>query len=60
MAEVAGIIVVVIALFIGLWIQGWAFGDFERPRATGGPQGQPGAGSSAATDRTAGEPTPQP
>jgi hypothetical protein len=30
MVEVAGIIVVVIALFVGLWIQGWAFGDFER------------------------------
>lgn len=31
MQEVASIVVVVISLFLGLWLLGWAFGDFQRP-----------------------------
>ena len=32
MDEVAGIVIVVIALFVGLAVLGWAYGDFERPQ----------------------------
>lgn len=31
MDEVASIVIVVIALVLGLWVLGWAFGDFQRP-----------------------------
>ena len=30
MHEVAGILVVVVALFVGLWVLGWAYGDFRK------------------------------
>lgn len=32
MQEVFSIIVVVIAMFAGLWVIGWAYGDFEKPK----------------------------
>jgi len=31
MDEVASIVIVVVALFVGLALLGWACGDFERP-----------------------------
>ena len=33
MDEVASIVIVVVALFLGLALLGWAYGDFERPRS---------------------------
>ncbi len=32
MQEVASIIYVVIALFVGLWFLGWCCGDFRKPQ----------------------------
>ncbi len=34
MEEVAGILVVVVALIAGLLVLGWAYGDFHRPSGT--------------------------
>ena len=30
MGEVLGILVVTTAMFVGLWILGWCYGDFEQ------------------------------
>ncbi len=32
MVEVLSILTVVVAMFIGLWILGWCYGDFEKPQ----------------------------
>jgi len=32
MQEVFGIIIVVIVMFAGLWVLGWVYGDFEKPK----------------------------
>ena len=31
MKEVLSILVVVFAMFVGLWFLGWCYGDFEKP-----------------------------
>ena len=31
MDEVTGILIAVGAMFAGLWVLGWAFGDFNKP-----------------------------
>ena len=33
MDEVASIVIVVVVLFLGLALLGWAYGDFERPKS---------------------------
>ena len=32
MGEVLSILIVTAAMFVGLWILGWCYGDFEKPR----------------------------
>ena len=32
MDEVTGIVIAVGAMFAGLWVLGWAFGDFRKPK----------------------------
>lgn len=30
MGEVLGILTVVVVMFVGLWVLGWCYGDFQR------------------------------
>lgn len=32
MVEVLSILTVVVAMFAGLWVLGWCYGDFEKPQ----------------------------
>lgn len=41
MQEVVGILIALAALFIGLAILGWAYGDFNRPQPPRGPGSPP-------------------
>ncbi len=34
MDEVTGILIAVGAMFAGLWVLGWAFGDFNKPKGS--------------------------
>jgi len=47
MQEVAGIIIVVIALFAGLALLGWAYGDFQAPQPPSAQEPPPTPPSSA-------------
>ena len=38
MQEVFSIIIVVIAMFAGLWVLGWSYGDFEKPKSSSEPK----------------------
>lgn len=34
MGEVISILIVVVAMFVGLWVLGWCYGDFQKPQKT--------------------------
>lgn len=46
MQEVASIIIVVIALFAGLALLGWAYGDFQAPKPPSAQEPPPASPSS--------------
>ena len=40
MDELVGIVIALIAMFLGLWGIGWAYGDFRKDSPTPPPSGQ--------------------